>query len=494
MRRSIRKRLRTREPTKAPSTSPPERLLLRLRGAGKNAPFAASLGVPTTPGFILSGHPTSLESSFLEDSASTRAAPARAARNVDPNASRSCCGAALALGGGLIVLILIVLGVKGCLDARANRALSDYARDVTQIVEETDQTSKAFFGKLDDPGSLSVTDFVDQVNADRSAMDNYASRVDGLDAPGDMGDAQNALELTYELRSSAMNEIADKMSTALGDAGAAKATAVIASQMQKLLASDVLYAPIVRPEIDGVLAANGIDGSDVPESVFLPDETNGSTKSAVSGALGAVSGASGADDAGRPRHSDSPASASTAPNSAKKRRHGRRPKKRAEVEVAGRKPGRIDRERGRRLGLGRRHRTRRADIDTIGAGEIGDRDDPADADAERRSDARSQSRHRSPASRSPKTTKPATRSSSNRRLGAGDEDRLPRPGRNLHRGRARRGGRRRASSSRCARRRSTTRSSPSSAARPSAPWSRSRTRSRARSAAPSTPSPSRPRR
>ena len=50
-------------------------------------------------------------------------------------------------------------------------------------------------------------------------MDNYAARVDGLSAPGDMGSAQNALELAYELRSSAMGEIADKMRTALGDAG-----------------------------------------------------------------------------------------------------------------------------------------------------------------------------------------------------------------------------------------------------------------------------------
>jgi hypothetical protein len=198
----------------------------------------------------------------------------------------------LALGGGLIVLILIVLGVKGCLDARAHRELSDYARNVTQIVEETDQTSKTFFGKLADPGSLSVTEFVAEVNADRSAMDNYASRVDGLSAPGDMGRAQNALELTYELRASAMTEIANKMPTALGDAGAAKATAAIAKQMQKLLASDALYAAIVRPEIDGVLAANGIEGSDVPESVFLPEGTKWLEESSVSSALGSINGSS----------------------------------------------------------------------------------------------------------------------------------------------------------------------------------------------------------
>ena len=192
----------------------------------------------------------------------------------------------LALGGGLIVVILIVLGVKGCLDARANRELSDYARDVTQIVEETDQTSKDFFGKLADPGSLSVTDFVAEVNADRSAMDNYASRVDSLSAPGDMSRAQNALELTYQLRASAMTEIANRMPTALGDAGSAKAIAGIARQMRKLLAADVLYASVALPEINGVLAANGIEGSDVPESAFLPEETKWLEESSIATALG----------------------------------------------------------------------------------------------------------------------------------------------------------------------------------------------------------------
>lgn len=196
----------------------------------------------------------------------------------------------LALGAGLIVLILIVLGVKGCLDARANRELSDYARNVTQIVEETEQTSKSFFGKLADPGPLSVTEFVTEVSADRSAMDNYASRIDGLSAPGDMSRAQNALELTYELRSDAMGEISDKMRTALGDEGAARATAVIARQMQKLLASDVLYETVVRPEINGVLEANGIDDSDVPKSPFLPDGTKWLDESTVGAALGTISG------------------------------------------------------------------------------------------------------------------------------------------------------------------------------------------------------------
>lgn len=204
---------------------------------------------------------------------------------------------ALALGGGLLLLILIVLGVKGCLDARAESEMSDYADKVTELVEETEQTSKDFFGNLEEPGSLSVTEFTAKVNADRSAMDNYASRIDSLGAPGDMKRAQQNLELVYELRVSAMNEIGEKMSTALGEAGAQKAMAAIAKQMQKLSASDVVYEQVVRPEVNGVLAAQGISGHDVPKSSFLPDE-KWLEASTVSSALGAISGNSAAATSG----------------------------------------------------------------------------------------------------------------------------------------------------------------------------------------------------
>jgi CARDB len=204
----------------------------------------------------------------------------------------------LALGVGLLILILIVLGVRGCLNARKHRDLSDYARNVTQVVEETDQTSKSFFDRLAEPDELSVTEFAAEVNADRSAMDNYLARIDSLDTPGDMGNAQKTLELVYELRGSAMTEIAENVDTALGDRGAEKATVVIANQMQKLLASDVLYASVARPEIDGVLADNGIDGDDVPESVFLQGGTEWLDESAVASALGSVNGAAGETTSG----------------------------------------------------------------------------------------------------------------------------------------------------------------------------------------------------
>ncbi|HXQ89252.1 MAG TPA: CARDB domain-containing protein, partial [Solirubrobacterales bacterium] len=232
----------------------------------------------------------------MEDFASRRP-PRRERPKRRPERQQIMLRRGLALGGGLVLLILIVLGIKGCLDARANRALEDYARNVTQIVEETKQTSNKFFERLEDPGSLSVTDFVDQVNADRSAVDTQAARIDELDTPGDMDRAQANLELAYQLRAAAMDEIAEKTDDALGDAGADKAVEAIARQMQKLLASDVVYEQVVRPEVDGVLADKGISDSDLPKSTFLPDE-KWLDETEVGEALGAISGNAGGEVSG----------------------------------------------------------------------------------------------------------------------------------------------------------------------------------------------------
>jgi hypothetical protein len=61
--------------------------------------------------------------------------------------------------------------------------------------------------------------------------------------------------------------------------------------MQKLLASDVVYEQVVRPEVDGVLANKGISDSDLPKDAFLPDE-KWLDETEVGEALGAISGES----------------------------------------------------------------------------------------------------------------------------------------------------------------------------------------------------------
>lgn len=200
---------------------------------------------------------------------------------------------AVALGVGLVVLILLVFGAKGCLDARKNRSLEDYTSSVTQIVDETNSLSKSFFGLLEDPQDLGVPDFVSEVESDRSAMDGFLSRVEKLDTPGDMDSAQSSLLLTYQLRAGAMNIIAERMRTATAREGRDAAIKVIAKQMEVLAASDVLYNQVTRHQIDNTIEANGATAPAMPTSTFVPDVAKWVDSASITSALGQISGVTG---------------------------------------------------------------------------------------------------------------------------------------------------------------------------------------------------------
>lgn len=196
----------------------------------------------------------------------------------------------IALGAGLVVLLLLVFAVRGCLDARKNRSLEDYASNVTQIVDETNTLGKSFFGLLEDPGERSVTEFTSEVESARSAMDGFLSRVEKLSTPGDMESAQDTLALEYKLRADAMETIATRMPTALGDEGRDRAIQAIAGQMEILAAADVLYNQVTRQEIDTVIADNGASAPEMPRSEFVPDAVFWGNPDNVESALNSVGG------------------------------------------------------------------------------------------------------------------------------------------------------------------------------------------------------------
>jgi uncharacterized protein (TIGR02588 family) len=178
----------------------------------------------------------------------------------------------IALGVGVVILILLLLGIRGCLDARKERGFENYARDLDAIVTESNQLSATFFDRLENPErNTSELTLQAQIGGDRNTAEGLLERVQGLDTPGELEGAQGELEQAFELRRDGLAGIAEQIPTALGnDAGAARqAIDSIVGDMQEFLASDVLYAR-ARTDIVNVLDDEGI-AAEVKESVFLPD-------------------------------------------------------------------------------------------------------------------------------------------------------------------------------------------------------------------------------
>jgi hypothetical protein len=189
----------------------------------------------------------------------------------------------------VLILVLIVLGVRGCLNAREQRAYENYVRDLTALTAEARNVSRNSFDRLQDPGNLSPLEYEAEVKADRSAAEVLVDRADGLDAPGELSEAQELIVLSFELRRDALAAISDQIATAFAREGSEQAIAAIAAQMRTFLASDVLYAR-AQDVIAQVLEQEGISES-APGSQFLPDSPNWLDPGEVSAAFGQVAGA-----------------------------------------------------------------------------------------------------------------------------------------------------------------------------------------------------------
>ncbi len=196
---------------------------------------------------------------------------------------------AIAVGVIVVVLILIVLGIRGCLNARKTRSFENYVSDLRAITVQTNQLSGDFFGTLSDPGNASPVDFEGEIATDRGTAQDLANRVDGLDNPGELGDAQNELELAYNLRAQALSGISSQVSTALGNPGPDRTKAItqITDYMRYFLASDVLYKQ-AQGAIDAELSDQGIDER-APASVFMTDPSRWLDPLQVASSLSAVS-------------------------------------------------------------------------------------------------------------------------------------------------------------------------------------------------------------
>ncbi len=198
-----------------------------------------------------------------------RRAPAPRRRVPDPQQLRARRLMALVLG--VVVLILVILGVKGCLDARKQRSLENYASDVTSLVRSTDQLSKDFFDELGNPGAsgLGLTQSLDNI---AGGAEGLLQRAEQLSTPGEMQSAQANLVLAYQLRRDGLSGFSAALASGADKGGNPKdATSTAVYHLKEIIAGDVLYVH-AKAAMDQVLADQSITAN-IPESVFMQEPT-----------------------------------------------------------------------------------------------------------------------------------------------------------------------------------------------------------------------------
>ncbi len=177
----------------------------------------------------------------------------------------------LAMLLGAALLVLLVIATRGCLDARADRAYREYARDVIALSDESLQQSNSLFAVLRGGGGEGPVELQTTVNGFRTQAEQLVDRAHALDAPKRMTGANRFLSYSLEFRRDGLAGIATELPTALGEQNRDAATARIARDMRDFLVSDVLVAQRVAPELrDGLADRDLAPESDLPGREFLP--------------------------------------------------------------------------------------------------------------------------------------------------------------------------------------------------------------------------------
>lgn len=175
-----------------------------------------------------------------------------------------------ALGVGAILLILVVLGIRGCASAREERAFKDYVRDAAADAQESRQESEAVYGLLRG-GDQGAVDVQNSINGFRTEAARLVDRAKKRDRPDQLAAAHRYFVDALELRRDGIAAIARLLPTALGDAGRSTATRDIAAQMQTFLASDVIFTQRFLPRVYGAIRDEGLSNDvPIPEALRSP--------------------------------------------------------------------------------------------------------------------------------------------------------------------------------------------------------------------------------
>jgi hypothetical protein len=174
----------------------------------------------------------------------------------------------VAIGIGVVVVILLFLLIKGCASIRKENHYKDYVREVSADAQQSQQESTAVFNLLrkGQTNGQSPVDLQNNINGFRAEAAKLAERAKSRSVPDELKTANRYLVDTLELRADGLGSLARLLPTALGDQGAGNAIKQIAAQNQLFLASDVLFSQRYLPDLFSTVKDQGL-ANDVP----IPD-------------------------------------------------------------------------------------------------------------------------------------------------------------------------------------------------------------------------------
>jgi hypothetical protein len=187
----------------------------------------------------------------------------------------------------ILIIVLLVFWVQSCREAGKTKTYKSYMTKVSEVAASSHQIGQGLSQALLAQGLKQAA--VEQRITGLARQEQLdVDRAREITPPGTLRDEHAALIEALQFRVSGLNGLANALAATVSTKNTTRAAGVLASQMQRFLASDVIYDDeFKQPSIaelnrQGVTGTNASGGPLVPDSNFLQSADFVTTTSMVS--------------------------------------------------------------------------------------------------------------------------------------------------------------------------------------------------------------------
>jgi hypothetical protein len=179
------------------------------------------------------------------------------------------------IAGAILLAVVLVLWVNSCREGQKKAEYRDYMESVSGPASESAQVGVRLNQLLTTPG-IKLADLRDELGGLQQQSTQILAKARELDPPAPLRDQQDSLVETMEFRLSGLEGLSTALSQVQGTKDTAESGQKLASQSQRLVASDVVYADLFEAGSGAVMNNEGVDGIPVPKSKFVQNADLGS--------------------------------------------------------------------------------------------------------------------------------------------------------------------------------------------------------------------------
>lgn len=180
----------------------------------------------------------------------------------------------------ILIVVLLLLWAQSCQEDQKRESYGNYMNDVEGVARDSERIGRELSDTLTTPG-IKPADLQKQLNGLVRQQEIGKTRAEGFDPPGPLHAADQAAIEALQFRVNGLSGLAEAFRRTQGSKDSAAAGALLASQAERLVASDVIWDDLFKTASVEVLQQENVTGVEVPDSNFVQTPDLASTRSMV---------------------------------------------------------------------------------------------------------------------------------------------------------------------------------------------------------------------